>query len=165
MILAHIAALSKNYVIGNQGKLPWNIPEDLQFFKEKTKGHIMIMGRKTFDSLPGVLKNRMHIVISRRPAPEGLNRPDVVFTTTIEQAIGVAKQHHEQYPGEVFIIGGGEIYAQSLPLTNKLYLTMIDQEFEGDAHYPKFNENEFMLVEKSERTSPIKYSFRTYERR
>lgn len=165
MILAHIAALSKNYVIGNQGKLPWNIPEDLQFFKDKTKGHIMIMGRKTFDSLPGVLKNRLHIVISRRPAPPDLTRSDVIFATTLEQAVEVAQQHHEQYPGEVFIIGGGEIYTQSLPITHKLYLTMIEQDFEGDAHYPKFNENEFKLVEKSERTSPVPYSFRTYERR
>ena len=156
MILSHIAAISQNKVIGADGDLPWDIPEDMKFFREKTSGHIIVMGRKTFESFPKPLKNRLHVVITRQKdyqVPEGVK----VFQD-ISKAIDFCKTQTDQWGKEVFIIGGGEIYKQTLEQADQLYLTMIHQDFNGDAKYPEF-EDQFIISEKEDRPGPIPFSF------
>lgn len=169
MILTHIAACSQNRVIGTQGGLPWELPEDMKFFRDTTKGHVMIMGRKTFDSFNGrALPNRYHIVITREPAkysfPSSESSP-VVFVESLEAAIDHAKPLTAKWGDEVFIIGGGEIYKQALPVTDKIYLTMIHQEFKGDTYYPEIDENIFSLTNRRDIREPIPFSFLTYLRK
>lgn len=143
MIVSLIAAQSSNRVIGINNTLPWDIPEDLNYFKEKTRGKIIIMGRKTFESLPKTLPKRFHIVISRKPKTEV--QENVIWVDSIEAALSQAKKLIPTWPEEVFIIGGGEIYTQSIPFTDRIYLTQIHQEFTGDAYFPEFDKNIFKL--------------------
>lgn len=163
MILSHITAMSRNRVIGKGGKLPWHIPEDLKFFKKMTYGKVMIMGRKTFESLPGQLPNRYHIVISHNQYVS--DEPDVVFVRSIDEALEHAKKVTAKFSEEVFIVGGGEIYRQTMGIVDRVYLTVIDQDFEGDAFYPEVPESDFLLVEQNDRPGPPPYSFRTYLRK
>lgn len=164
MILSQIAAMSKNRVIGVDNKLPWSLPEDLQFFKQMTKNKILIMGRKTFDSLPGHLPNRYHIVISR--AEIIADEPDLTFVKSIDEALEKAKALIQTWNEEVMIVGGSEIYKQMMPITDRIYLTVIDQVFEGDAHFPEFDESKFeMSSAPPQKPSPIKFEFRTYSRK
>lgn len=156
MILSHIAAIAKNKVIGVDGDLPWNIPEDMKFFRTKTSGHIIVMGRKTFESFPKPLKNRLHVVITRQQdykAPEGVH-----VYSSIEEALKFCETQVDQWGEEVFIIGGGEIYKQTLDKADQLYLTLIDKEFPGDAKYPDF-EDHFIMSDKDERPGEVPYSF------
>ena len=127
-------------MIGNQNQLPWHMPADLKHFKEITSGHPIIMGRKTFQSIGKPLPNRTNIIITR----------DTQFTAngclvahSIEQAILLASAHDDN---EIFIIGGAEIYKTSLPLINRLYLTVIEDTFAGDTFFPTLNENEWREV-------------------
>ncbi|MGZ3781192.1 MAG: dihydrofolate reductase [Pseudobdellovibrionaceae bacterium] len=169
MILTHIAACSENHVIGVQGDLPWSLPEDMKFFRDTTKGHIMIMGRKTFDSFKGrTLPNRYHIVITRNPSKENLHSSEkspVVFVSSLEEAIQQAQPLTAQWGEEVFIIGGGEIYKQSLPVANKIYLTLIHKEFPGDTYYPEIDDKVFTLINRRDVEVPIPFSFLTYLRK
>lgn len=163
MILTSIAAMARNRVIGVNGDLPWNIPEDMKFFRETTKGKIMIMGRKTFESFPAPLPKRFHIVISRQA--EGVaETQDVAWVTSLEKAIELARKKIGQYPEEVMVVGGGEIYAQSMSLVDRIHLTVIDKDFQGDTKFPPVDETKFKLVAKSDRTEPVPFQFRTYER-
>lgn len=163
MILSQILAATKNDVIGVSGTLPWDIPEDMQYFKDTTKGHIMIMGRKTFDSFKGPLPKRFHIVISRQDIRS--EHPSVIYVKNFEEALKAASLQTEKYPGEVFIVGGGEIYKQTLPQTNKVYLTRIHMEVAGDTKYSGFNESEFKLISKKEsRNDHVSYDFLVYQR-
>lgn len=163
MILSHIVAAARNGVIGTQNTLPWDIPEDMKFFRDKTKGHIMIMGRKTFDSFGGkALPNRFHIVVTRQTMKSEV--PNVVYVKTISEAVDFARSILRQYPEEVFIIGGGEIYAQTMSIVDRIYLTRIDKDFDGDAKYPVIPKSDFEVTDKSDRESPIPFSFLMYKR-
>ncbi|MEY4615834.1 MAG: hypothetical protein RJB66_794 [Pseudomonadota bacterium] len=162
MILSHITAMAKNRVIGVNNTLPWNIPEDMKFFRTKTKGHIMIMGRKTFESLGAPLPGRFHIIITRQ-ANYSYEHSQVKIVRSVEEAVALAKTLLPQWPEEVFIIGGGEIYKESLSVTNRVYLTIIDREFSGDAFYPELPSS-FKLVEKKEVSGEVPFSFTTWER-
>ena len=156
MILSHIAALSKNKVIGSKGNLPWHLPKDLKYFKEKTLGHIIIMGRKTFESFPKPLKNRLHVVVTTQKnykVPEGVK----VFNG-IHPALKFCKTQTKYWDNEVFIIGGGEIYKQTLNKADRLYLTLIHREFEGDTRYPDY-ERDFIMKQKKDCFDEIPYSF------
>lgn len=146
MILSLISAMSKNRVIGLNNSLPWDIPEDLKYFKDQTKGKIMIMGRKTFDSLPGLLPKRFHVVISRTEKSTDNNL--VKFVKTLEEAIDYSEflLKNQNWPEEVFIIGGGEIYKQSLSVANKIYLTEIENEYKGDTFFPEFDKEIFKKI-------------------
>ena|SRR5437868_6417247 len=164
MILTHVTAMSQNHVIGSQNKLPWNIPEDLKFFRDTTKGHIMIMGRKTFDSIGAKpLPQRFHIVITRQDIQS--THPLVKFVKTLDEAVEVARPLTPQWGDEVFIVGGGEIYKQSMNITDKIYLTVIHQDFEGDTYYPEVPLDKFELTNKSDRTEPVPFSFLTYTKK
>lgn len=162
MILSHIAAMAENRVIGKDNQLPWNIPEDLKFFKDTTQGKILIMGRKTFESLPKPLPNRFHIVISR--ISKSSDNSLVYFCKDISSAIEKARSLQEAWPEEVFVVGGGEIYKQTLPYVNKLYLTKIHQDFMGDAYYPEFEKSDFHLQDSKKIPAKIPLTIEVYER-
>jgi len=156
--LTIIAAASTNNVIGFDNRLIWNIPKDLKRFKNLTQGHSVIMGRKTFESLPSPLPNRRNIVITRNKdySPEGIE----VFRN-IEDAIYECKD--DQQP---FIIGGGEIYSQTINLVDKIELTRVYKDYKGDAFFPEIPINKFELVNELvnylDDDSNMKYSFLTY---
>ena len=168
MILSQIAACAANRVIGTQGDLPWNIPEDMAFFREKTKGHIMIMGRKTFDSFQGKpLPKRVHIVITRNPEPlkfTASGSSPVIQVESIDAALKAASQLIPQWPEEVFIIGGGEIYRQTLEISDRIYLTCIEKEFSGDTVFPEIPENLFERIEHRPVKGVIDFSFNTFQK-
>ena len=135
MILSHIVAVSENGVIGKDNKLLWHFPEDLTFFKKRTTGKILIMGRKTYDSLGKPLPKRFHIVVSRKV--NASENEFVRFVSTLPEAYALADRLtlSEKWPDEVMIVGGGEIYRASLPETNFIYITRIPGQFEGDTTY------------------------------
>jgi dihydrofolate reductase len=164
MVLSHIVAMSSNRVIGKDNKLLWHLPKDLAFFKAKTKGHILIMGRKTFESLPGVLPNRFHIVISRKPAPPTTSER-VLFVNSLSDAYKAAEKLLKDWPSEVFIAGGGEIYSQSLPDVQTIYLTVIDKVFDGDAKYPEMDASKFNLIHKDCHSEELDFCFYTYQKK
>lgn len=168
MILSQIAACAANRVIGTQGDLPWDIPEDMAFFREKTKGHVMIMGRKTFDSFQGKpLPKRAHIVITRNPEPlkfTAVATSPVIQVVSIEAALEAAHALQNEWPEEVFIIGGGEIYRQTLEISDRIYLTCIEKEFSGDTVFPEIPESLFKRVEHRPVKGPIDFSFNTFQK-
>jgi len=159
--LTIIAAASTNNVIGFDNKLIWNIPKDLKRFKELTQGHSVIMGRKTFESLPNPLPNRRNIVVTRNKdySPEGIE----VFSS-IEDAIDVCREDIQP-----FIIGGGEIYSQTINLVDKIELTRVYKDYQGDAFFPDIPLDKFELtnelVNYLDDDSSTKYSFLTYIRK
>ncbi|HEY8272730.1 MAG TPA: dihydrofolate reductase, partial [Pseudobdellovibrionaceae bacterium] len=142
----------------------WSIPEDLKFFRETTRGHIMIMGRKTFDSIGAKpLPQRFHIVITRQNLQS--SNALVKYVKTLDEALEAARPLTSQWGDEVFIVGGGEIYKQSMNITDKIYLTVIHQDFEGDTYYPEIPLDRFQLTNKLDRTEPVPFSFLTYTKK
>ncbi len=135
MILSHIVAVSENEVIGKDNKLLWHFPEDMAYFKKRTTGKIMIMGRKTFDSFGKPLPKRFHIVVTRSVVDS--NHEQVKYVSSLKEAYSLAEKMTllDNWPEEVMIVGGGQIYKESLPDTDFIYLTRIPGEFNGDIHY------------------------------
>lgn len=152
-----IAAISKNNCIGNRGKLPWHIPEDLEHFKHATTGKTVLMGRKTWESIPPKyrpLPKRKNIVITRQspyPVPEGVE----VYQTVDEAFAAHAKE-------DMTVVGGGEIYAQTIGMADVLDITHVDQEVDGDAFFPKIDSSIWKEVSRSDRTG---YAFVLYKKR
>lgn len=161
-MISHIAAVSKNRVIGNNGQLPWKISEDLKYFKARTKNKCIIMGRKTFDSLGKPLPDRRNVVVTR---DKNWQHPGCVVFHNVLEAIRDCQKHSSTFGDEIMIVGGAEIYTQTLFLAQRLYITLIDDEIPGDAFYPDWQE-EFELKEKVDREeNGYKYSFCLFERK
>ncbi|WP_432720618.1 dihydrofolate reductase [Jeongeupia wiesaeckerbachi] len=158
MELALIAALAQNRVIGIDNTLPWHLPEDLKHFKALTMGAPMLMGRKTFESLPGLLPGRRHLVITRNA---DWRADGAEAFTSIESALNACADDEK-----VFVIGGGEIYRQTLPLADALYLTEVSLSPVGDATFPDVPAHEWREVERvAQRSSKdIDFAFVTYKR-
>ena len=159
MIVSQIAAMSENHVIGKDNQLLWHMPNDLKHFKNTTSGHTVIMGRKTFDSVGRPLPKRRNIIITRQHITiEGCE-----VVNSIEAALALCADEDE-----VFIVGGAEIYKQSLHLTDRVYLTIIHHQFDGDSFFPEINQNEWKEVSHENHPADDKnafpYSFVTYER-
>ncbi|MCX6765545.1 MAG: dihydrofolate reductase [Candidatus Moranbacteria bacterium] len=151
-----IAAIAeKNRAIGKDNKLLWHIPEDLRRFKNLTTGHAIIMGQKTFESLGKPLPNRTNIVISNNP---DFNPQNVIVTRSIEESLKKAREIEKE---EIFICGGGLIYRQFLLLADKLYLTIIEGNFEADTFFPDYSE--FSKIVKEEKSSDEKYNYKFVE--
>ncbi len=140
--LALVAAVAGNGVIGNGGNLPWRLPSDLKRFKQVTIGRPVIMGRKTWESIGRPLPGRLNIVVSRFPefGAEGALRAG-----SLSEALEVAAKAHPG-PGEVFVIGGGELYAQAMPIAVRLYITHVDAVPEGDTHFPEIRADQWRMV-------------------
>lgn len=140
-----IAAMSLNRVIGAGNKIPWHLPEDFKWFKQLTTGNVVVMGRKTFESIGKPLPNRETIILSRSQ----FNYPGV---RTVSDLSEIDLAHETR---EVFLCGGGQVYAQALPLCSDLFLTLVKREVEGDAFFPAF-ENRFDLIEEIRDTPDFK---------
>ena len=157
--LSMIACVGKNLELGKNNDLIWHLPNDLKYFKSVTKGKTVIMGRRTFESLPGVLPNRRNIVLqlSNESPIEG-----VEIFNSIESILDSVKNEEE-----VFIIGGASIYRQFLPYANKLYLTEVMEEYENpDVHFPSFDKSEYnKTILKEGEDNNIKYKFVIYEKK
>jgi dihydrofolate reductase len=154
LILSFIVAVDQNFAIGKNGDLPWRLPDDLKFFKRTTMGKPMLMGRKTFESLRGILPGRLHIVVSSQnlSLPEG-----VLHYTSLDAAIERLK---EEGTDEGFIIGGGEIFRQTLEKANRLYLTRVHALVEdADAFFPEVDFSLWNLVWEEEHPADEKHAF------
>jgi dihydrofolate reductase len=164
MILSHIVAAAKNDVIGANNDLPWDIPEDMKFFRDKTKGKAMIMGRKTFESVGHPLPHRLSVIVTRQKdyKPEGTG---AIVVPDVKSAIEYCKTQVSKYGEEIFIIGGGEIFKETMSIVDVIYLTRIHKDFAGDIKYPKVDSKVFELIETRDRQEPVPFSFLTYARR
>lgn len=161
-----IVAMDKNRAIGRGNDLPWHIPEDLKFFKSKTTGKPVIMGRKTFDSILSrigkPLPGRPNYIIT---SGQG-DRDDVTYCPSLEDAVKTAKVNHPEND-EIVIMGGASIYEQALPLVDKMYITLIDAEIDGaDAWFPAYNNEDWTITEQRDSShEDWTYSFLTLERK
>lgn len=162
-MLIAIWAQDKNGLIGKENVLPWHLPNDLKFFKEKTLGNVMVMGRKTFEGMGGrPLPKRQTIVLTKNTAYQPEN---VEVLHSVEAVLAFAKEH----PEPVFITGGSTIYQELLPYCDKLYRTVIDYEFDGDAYFPKVDWQQWNLIDSVEGVLDEKniypHRFETYLRK
>lgn len=164
MMIALIVAASENNVIGRDGKLPWHLPDDLKFFKDMTSGHPLIMGRKTFESLPGVLPNRRHIIVTR---DREYNAEGAEEASSLDEAIMFAKQ--DNATGQIYIIGGGEIFAQAMEVADVIYLTRVHAEVEGDVFFPEIDMEQWEETDRKEHATDERhayaFTFLTYKRK
>ncbi|WP_166268544.1 dihydrofolate reductase [Marinobacter caseinilyticus] len=164
---ALIVAMARNRVIGRNNALPWYLPGDLRYFKQATMGKPIIMGRKTWDSIGRPLPGRLNIVVTRDPdwqAPAG-----AVRELTLQQAFVRAEAQAEIEGGdEVMVIGGGQIYAEALSQIDRMYLTQVHAEVEGDAYFPEINWDEWEEIGRenfsASDNNPYDYSFVIYQR-
>lgn len=157
-----IAAIGKNRELGKKNKLLWHIPDDLPRFKKLTLGHPIIMGRKTFESIGRPLPNRTNIVVTRDSSYEV---EGATIVHSIEKAIEIAKGI-ENLPagGEIFVIGGGQIYEQALPFADRLYLTIVDAQAEADTYFPDYSEFKKVISKQNNESEGLKYKFIELER-
>lgn len=142
MTLSIISAISENGVIGKDNTLPWHFSSDLKYFKQITAGKTIIMGRGTFESegIPKPLPNRRNIVVTSNQ--QYITPYDVEIVHSLEQALDISKDD-----GEVFVIGGSKLYEQALKKVDKLYITLINKQYDGDTYFPKFNWQDFIIVD------------------
>ncbi len=153
MRLSIIVAMDDNQLIGRDNALPWRLPADLGYFKKTTTGKTVLMGRKTYESIGKPLPNRRNVIVSRNSEfkAEGCEVVD-----SIDAALNLAKDDNE-----VMVMGGASFYEQMLPSADRLYITRIDGKYDGDAHFPKFNIEEFIEVSR-ESHSPDEKNPHTY---
>ncbi|MDT2639458.1 dihydrofolate reductase [Enterococcus dongliensis] len=161
-MLIAIWAQDENGLIGKNNHLPWHLPNDLQFFKEKTSNHTLVMGRKTFEGMGGrPLPNRQTIVLTRDKDYQAKN---VLVMHTVEDVLA----YDQANEGETFIAGGSAIYTEFLPYCEKIYRTFIADSFEGDAYFPVLAWDEWQLTAreagKKDEKNPYPYYFETYTR-
>lgn len=140
MRLSAITAISQNNIIGKNNSLPWHLPADMRFFKKTTMGHPIIMGRKTYESFKKALPGRTNIVVTRQT---NYSLTDATVVHSLEEAINEAQKTESE---EAFILGGAQIFEQSLPLIDRLYLTRIYEEFDGDIEFPEFDVTQWEMT-------------------
>ena len=152
MTVTLIAAVGANRAIGRDNGMPWHLPEDLAHFKRTTLGHTLVMGRRTYDSIGRTLPGRTTVVVTRQA---GWSAPGVLVAHSLEQALEMADG------GEVFVAGGGEIYAQALPVADAMVLTEVEQSPEAEVFFPEVDTADWREVCREPRDG---FSFVTYER-
>lgn len=153
MIISSIVAMNKDRIIGHNNQIPWYLPADLRYFKKITSGHPVIMGRNCFESIGRPLPNRTNIIISRDAF---FIASSCIVVRSIPEALAAA---HQTGSDEVFIIGGGQIYEQTASLWDKLYLTMVDVNCDGDVFFPEINPAEWKLISEEAHTADDKNAF------
>lgn len=160
MIISAVVAIAENHAIGKNNQLLWYLPNDLKHFKQITSGHTVIMGRKTYESVGKPLPNRRNIIITRQK----IEIAGCEVVNSVEAALALCTGENE-----AFIIGGAEIYKLALPLTNRIYLTIVHHSFEADAFFPPISMQEWIETEradfKADEKNNIAYSFITLNRR
>lgn len=161
-MLSIIVAVAKNNVIGKDNQLIWHLPEDLKRFKRLTTNHTIIMGRKTFESLGRVLPNRKHVILCN-DAEMNIDDENVEILDDISK-LNKYKDSEE----ENFVIGGATIYKLLMPYADKMYVTHINEEFEGDVYFPEISEKDWKITEREkglrDEKNPFDYEYVTYER-
>lgn len=154
-MIALIAAVAKNHVIGIDGRMPWDIPEDLEHFKRLTTGKVVIMGRKTHEEIGRPLPERKNIILSKSRKFDAEN---CVTVSGIEEALREAGDR------DIFVIGGEAVFRMFLPMADVLYLTEIEREYEGDTFFPPFSPSEFEKHIERRSEHPVPHSYVTYRR-
>ncbi len=157
-MISMIAAVARGNVIGGGNRLLWHIPDDLKHFKAITLGHPVVMGRKTFESLGKALPGRTNVVITRNP---DYLAPGCTIVDSLQEAVALFD------PGEeVFVIGGGEIYTQGMPLARRLYITEVDADYDGDTLFPEIDPALWrQTLREPHPEGPIAYTFVEYSRK
>jgi len=159
-MISIIVAIASNGVIGSQNRLLWHIPEDLKRFKAITSGHPVVMGRKTFESLGRPLPDRTNVVITRN---DTYNAEGAKVVGSLREAIALFSETEE-----IFIIGGGEICAEAMPIADKLYITAVEHPYEGDTMFPEWERSQWRLIKEERMAQGEKFEFPftylTYER-
>lgn len=162
-MISFILAMDENRVIGKDNQLPWHLPEDLKFFKRVTIGHPIVMGRKTFESIGRALPGRENIIITRNCA---YTRDDCTVFYEMEAFLSYCHQNAEE---EYFVIGGAEIFKALLPNVERLYITEIHHQFEGDTFFPVLDMSQWELMSREEglkdEKNPYFYEFTIYHRK
>jgi dihydrofolate reductase len=161
MRVSLIAAMARNRVIGRDNRVPWHLPPDLRRFKQLTLGHLLIVGRKTFESIGcRPLPGRRMVVVTHQ---EGYAAEGVRVVRSIDEALALGRGDDE-----VFVAGGTEIYRQTLPVADRIHLTLIEEDFPGDAYFPEFDPAEWRLVEREDHGPtedvPFSWSFQVFDR-
>ncbi|MBQ1433319.1 MAG: dihydrofolate reductase [Ruminococcus sp.] len=156
-MISIIAAVSRNGVIGADGKIPWDIPEDMAYFSRTTTGGAVIMGRRTYEDIGRPLPERYNIILSAKlkKAPEG-----TVLADNLEKAIELAENSGRE---NIFLCGGAAVYREGLAIADRIYLTVIDRDYEGNVFFPKFSEKDFRLTS-CEKCPSAPITFRVYDR-
>lgn len=158
--IAIIAAVAENRVIGIDNVLPWRLPDDLKHFRRLTTGHHVLMGRKNYESIGGPLADRTNLVLTRN---SGYSAPGCRVVTSIEQALEIARDDPE-----TFVIGGADVYAQTLDRADRMYLTLVHAVVEGDTLFPAFEANQWAELERDDHDADARhahaYSLVTLER-
>lgn len=156
-----IAAIGQNNELGKDNKLLWYSPSDLKNFKSITHGYPMIMGRKTFESLPGVLKHRPHLVVTKKEMTS--DNPNVTFHKHIENAVNCAGD----MSNDTFIIGGGNIYSQCISSADVLHITRVEWSGDADTYFPEFDESLFTVeeIKYSPENDKVKWTYKKYVRK
>jgi len=168
MIISLIAAVAENNVIGKNNDLPWHLPADMKYFRDVTMGHSVIMGRKNYDSIPlkyRPLEGRTNIVVTRQ---KDFKAEGCIVVNSVEDALQEAGKKSSSVSREVFIIGGADIYRQTMEVADKIYYTKIHHSFEGDAFFPVINESKWKLLSRKDIPADAKnkfpFSFCVYQR-
>lgn len=184
VIISSIVAVAKNNAIGKNNGMIWHLPEDLKHFKKTTLGKPILMGRKSYESLGKPLPGRPNIVVSRSYKNLPLNNPTSIFKdmevdesiaskinegpflfATIDEGIAAAKgMASKMNVDEIFITGGGEIYKQTLPITERLYLTRIERNYDGDTFFPELNMSEWRIISEDRHAGDPPFTFLVLER-
>lgn len=159
MTITLIAAVAENNALGKDNQMIWHLPDDFKRFKQLTSGHYIIMGRKTFDSLPGMLPNRTHVIITRQ---KDYKQEGCIIVNSLEEALNACPQDEQ-----VFIIGGGEIFKDSMAIVDKIELTYIyGISPEADAFFPEIDKDKWKLVEEvhhpKDEKHKFEFAFQTY---
>jgi dihydrofolate reductase len=156
MIVSLIAAVSKNNVIGKNNDLPWHLPNDMKYFMQTTKGHCVLMGRKNYESLPEKfrpLPNRTNILVTRQA---NYHAPGCTIFNTIAEGVNYAQEKDET---ELFVIGGAEIYSGTLPIADKLYITEINANIDGDTFFPQIDKTKWREISRTPNNTDDRHKF------
>lgn len=159
-MISIIAAAAKNGVIGSNGRIPWDIPEDRAHFRKITSGGIVIMGRRTYEEIGSPLPDRFNIVVS---ASRSFSGRSLRTAGSLRKALAIAAVRARKTGEQVFLCGGGKIYARGLKYASRIYLTELDDEYSGDAFFPKFSKKSFRCVSRT-RSDELRLCFCVYER-
>ena len=163
MIISQIAAMSKNRIIGNNNQLPWSLPADMTFFKNKTVGHTVIMGKNNYLAEGKPLRDRKNIIVTHN---REFKEDGIWIAYSVEEALDIGRKIETE---ELFIIGGGQIYEQTLKYTQRIYLTVIDAFIEGDVFYPEIDCNNWILLNSrfymSDKQNPFSHTYYVYNRK
>jgi len=165
LVLHHIVAMADNGVIGAAGGLPWHIPEDFKIFKRVTTGHVMVMGRKTYESIGKPLPGRLSVVVTRTPLSEAQRASENPrWVSSLEEAWELGERLVPEWGPDVFVIGGGELFRETLPMVNRVYLTRVHRDFAGDTFYPDITVQPFRMVASEEHGGETPFVWQTWDR-